>query len=148
MNLQKVYNPMIALLLRSPLHSLMSHSTALLTIVGPRSGRRFTFPVNYFLVDDHSLLILTYAERTWWRSLCTPAHVTLRIAGESATGCGLALTDPNRIREKLNLILHMEATLRRYFGVTLCDDGTLSGSAKLDQALPDLIIVQIDDLHP
>jgi hypothetical protein len=32
--------------------------------------------------------------------------------------------------------------------VTLYDDGIMSGSARLEQALPGLIIVQIDDLHP
>jgi hypothetical protein len=33
MNSRKVFNPIVNLLLRSPLHSFLSHSTALLTIV-------------------------------------------------------------------------------------------------------------------
>jgi hypothetical protein len=148
MNIQKIYNPLVTLLLRSPLHSLLSHSTALLTIVTQRSGNRLTFPVNYYLTEERSLLILTYAERAWWRNLHTSARVTLHIAGESRTGCGHALTDPYHIREKLNLMLHAHAMLRRYFDVTLYNDGTISGSARLDQALPGLIIVQVDDLHP
>jgi hypothetical protein len=146
MNFQKIYNPVIALLLRSPLHRIISQSTALLTIVGQRSGRRITLPVNY-VADDHALLILTYVERTWWRNFRMPAHLTVQIAGERMTGCGRALTEPGQIREKLNVMLHADGNLRRFFGVTACEDGTISGSAKLDQALPGLIIVQVDDLH-
>ena len=47
MQLQKLYNPLVLLLLRSPLRVAMSNSTMLLTFTGRKSGRTYTTPVNY-----------------------------------------------------------------------------------------------------
>jgi hypothetical protein len=38
-------NPVVRLVLRSPLHGLLS--SGLITVTGRRSGREFTFPVGY-----------------------------------------------------------------------------------------------------
>jgi hypothetical protein len=46
MNWQKLYNPIVIWLLRSPLHSLMDKSTILVTITGRKSGKIYTVPVS------------------------------------------------------------------------------------------------------
>ena len=52
MNWQKLYNPIIIWLLRSPLHSLMDKSTILVTITGRKSGKKYTIPVSYMRDGD------------------------------------------------------------------------------------------------
>lgn len=38
MRIQKLYNPLVSWLLRSPLHGVMSKSTMLVTFTGQKSG--------------------------------------------------------------------------------------------------------------
>jgi hypothetical protein len=45
--LNRVVNPLVRWLIRSPLHRLASRRLALITYTGPRSGRRYTIPVGY-----------------------------------------------------------------------------------------------------
>jgi hypothetical protein len=45
--LYRVLNAGVGLLLRSPLHGLVSGRIMLLTVTGRRSGRLFTVPVSY-----------------------------------------------------------------------------------------------------
>ena len=57
MRLQKLYNPIVAAILRSPLHAAMSNSTMLLTFSGRKSGRTYTTPVNYVRDGDELLVV-------------------------------------------------------------------------------------------
>src|SRR5579884_1140426 len=50
-------NPVVAALLRSPLHGLLSRQVFLLTVTGRRSGRRFTLPLGY-VRDGDALLVV------------------------------------------------------------------------------------------
>ena len=47
MNWQKLYNPPVLWLLRSPLHRLADQQTIAITVTGRKSGKRYTFPVSY-----------------------------------------------------------------------------------------------------
>lgn len=42
-----LYNPLVALVLKSPMHPLMSGSTMLLTFAGRKSGKQYTTPISY-----------------------------------------------------------------------------------------------------
>jgi hypothetical protein len=72
-------NPVIAALLRSPLHGVLSRNLLLLTYVGRRSGRRRTLPLSYTTVNDR-LYLCTRSSR-WWRSWHPDAAVELRLRG-------------------------------------------------------------------
>jgi F420H(2)-dependent quinone reductase len=56
-------NPIVAALLRSPLHGLLDPSMLLLHVTGRKTGRRYDIPVNYVDVDGR-LTIVTVAR---WR---------------------------------------------------------------------------------
>ena len=47
-----IINPMMRMLLRSPLHFVQSKSLMLITFTGRKSGRRLTTPVRYVRVGD------------------------------------------------------------------------------------------------
>jgi len=56
--LQKLYNPVVAAVLRSPLHGVMSDSVMLLTYRGRKSGKVLTTPISY-VRDGGDILAVT-----------------------------------------------------------------------------------------
>lgn len=75
-----VINPVMRLLLCSPLHVLLSRSLMLITFTGRNSGRKFTTPVRYVRIGT-TVRCFTSAENQWWRNLRGGADVALRIEG-------------------------------------------------------------------
>jgi F420H(2)-dependent quinone reductase len=136
MSLQKLYNPLVAGLLRCPLHGLISRSTALLTICGQRSGRLFTFPVSYVREGD-SLFILTRADRMWWRNLRKPTDVVVRLEGRDLFAKGQIIDNRATVR-------HIAMALMRRFGAISDEDGSIVHTEKLDASLSGLLVVRID----
>ncbi len=87
-------NQVVALLLRSPLHPLVSGQLALITITGRRTGREHTFPVGYKRDGERIMIPVLWPERKlWWRNLRGGAQVRLRLAGEQRSGQARALED-------------------------------------------------------
>jgi hypothetical protein len=72
--MNKVANPFVRLVLRSPWHAKLSAALVLITYKGLKSGKRYTLPVQY-AQEGRTLYILPGAseKKTWWRthwSLC------------------------------------------------------------------------------
>lgn len=79
-------------LLRSPVHRLLSRSVILLTIVGRKSGRSMTFPVQYAASGNEIIVFPGHFERKqWWRNLQEPAPVEMLLGGTNHTGIGRSL---------------------------------------------------------
>jgi deazaflavin-dependent oxidoreductase (nitroreductase family) len=74
-------------LLSSPLHGLASRRLMLLTVIGRRTGRRYTFPVGYS-IDGRSLTVVAGAadRKTWWLNVVHAAPVVMRIRGRDRNG--------------------------------------------------------------
>ena len=72
-------NPLIAALLRSPLHRLASANLLLLTYVGRKSGQRRALPLSYVVVADR-IYLCTRSSR-WWRSWRPGAAVEVDLRG-------------------------------------------------------------------
>lgn len=83
--LNRIANPFVTLILRSPLHGLLSRSLLLMTVTGRRSGRLLTFPVQYVGRGD-DLLVVSKASRRWWRNLEGGAPVTVLLRGTTREG--------------------------------------------------------------
>jgi hypothetical protein len=80
-------NPLIAGVLRSPLHWLLSPGLMLITVTGRRSGRRSTFPVGYQRDGDELTVMVSEARRkSWWRNFEEPAPIELRLRGRALRG--------------------------------------------------------------
>lgn len=87
-------NHAVALLLRSPLHPLVSGRMALITVTGRRTGREYTFPVDYRRDGDRVTIRVGWpARKVWWRNLREPADVRLRLAGHERAGRAQAQGD-------------------------------------------------------
>ena len=74
------YNAVIAALLRSPLHALLSGQIMLISVTGRKSGATFTAPVNY-IQDEDVLWVVSARDRTWWRNARGGCAVSLRLRG-------------------------------------------------------------------
>jgi hypothetical protein len=93
----RVGNPPLKLLLRSPAHRLASGRLCLITVTGRRSGRTFTFPVLYSRTDAGVRIEVGWPERKrWWRNLREDAPVELVLRGERCSGRAVARGDEDR----------------------------------------------------
>jgi deazaflavin-dependent oxidoreductase (nitroreductase family) len=91
-----IANPIVCLILRSPLHGLFSAALLLITYRGRKSGKEYTLPVQYVQAGNTLYIVPGMPERkTWWRNLKggLPVQVTLR--GQVLNGNG-RLLDPKR----------------------------------------------------
>jgi F420H(2)-dependent quinone reductase len=90
----RVVNPVVRAVLRSPAHGLLSGHLALLTVTGRRSGRTFTFPVGYHRDGERVTIGVDWPERKrWWRNLSEPAPVEIWLAGVRRAGTARAQGD-------------------------------------------------------
>jgi hypothetical protein len=80
-----VSNPVMKALLRSPLHALMSKSTAVITLTGRRIGNAYSLPVKYQQKED-IVWITSKCDRSWWKNFQEGATVFLRLAGKQFEG--------------------------------------------------------------
>lgn len=73
-------NTVVAGLLRSPLHRLLSGSTDLVRYTGRRSGRQFVTPTQYAPRGDDVLILVGRPEvKTWWRNFTTDGDIDLLV---------------------------------------------------------------------
>jgi len=73
-----IINPVMRMLLHSPLHRIFSDSIMLITWTGRKSGKQFTTPVRY-LREGKTICCFTLKENVWWRNLRDGEIVTLRL---------------------------------------------------------------------
>src|SRR5256885_17061294 len=96
--LNRTVNPVLSLVLRSPLHGLASRRLALITYTGRRSGRRHTIPVLYRDKGDEVTIAVGWPEsKVWWRNLTGEGGpVELVVRGDELRGHATATRDPGR----------------------------------------------------
>lgn len=93
---RRLANPLLVRVLRSPLHGLASRWLALVSYVGERSGRRYTFPVAYVRVDGAVVAVTPRRESNWWRHFRTPATCTVWLRGTARAATGEVVTGEDR----------------------------------------------------
>ena len=75
----RLANPAMRLLFKTPARRLADRSFALLRVTGRRSGEAYTFPVQYAREDDAlTILVGKHERKTWWRNLGEHAPVHVR----------------------------------------------------------------------
>jgi hypothetical protein len=97
--LNRVINPLVRWLIRSPLHGLASWRIALITYTGRRSGDRYTIPVGYEMAGvDVTITVGSPDRKVWWRSLRgTGAPVEVVVRGQRRTGHAVATRAGDRV---------------------------------------------------
>lgn len=113
------FNRAMKLVLRSPLHGMVSKSVLLITFTGRKSGKVYTTPVSYSQSGDR-VTIFTHAD--WWKNLRSDAPVTLRIRGQDFKGLAEPVAeDKQAVAAGLVSHLRKVPSDARYYGVTFDD---------------------------
>jgi deazaflavin-dependent oxidoreductase (nitroreductase family) len=134
------YNPLLIMILRSPLHPLLSGSTLALTYTGRKSGQVYRVPVNY-VRDDDRLLATSYRTRTWWRNLRGGAPVALRLQGREVQATGQVIEDEAAAIEALSAYLSRRPSWAKYFRVGRAASGQLDRN-DLARAAQERVMIQ------
>ncbi len=145
MNWQKLYNPLVIWLLRSPLHSLVDQHTMVITVTGRRSGKRYTLPVSY-VCDGETLLVISQKDRTWWKNLRKGAPVTVLLQGHALQARAETFTDPDMAAHILLLILQQVPTYQRLLHVPLNSTGQPENPEALKRLAQGHVIVHMREL--
>lgn len=117
------FNVIMAGLLRSPLHGLLSKNTMLITVRGRKSGRELTTPVNY-VRRGTDLLTVSLRSRTWWRNLrgrATP--VVCLVAGENRSATATVVESTPEVEAGLAQLIAQAPSFARPLGIGLDASG-------------------------
>ncbi len=112
--------PLVAAILRSPLHPLLSFGLMLISFEGRKTGRRYTFPVGYQQNGETITVLASRARRkSWWRNFREPAPVEVLVRGRRLTGEGRVLAgDSAEFRDAVEATFRRLPRLAGQFGIT------------------------------
>ena len=145
MNWQKLYNPFVIFLLRSPLHSLVGKNMMLITVTGRKSGKRYTIPVSS-IRDGETLLVISLKDRTWWKNLQDGAQVTVSLQGHPLQARGEVFTDTATVATTLLLILQRVPGYQRLYHLKLDATGQPEHPQDLTRLAEERVIVRVREL--
>jgi hypothetical protein len=102
--MNRVVNPVVRGLLRSPLHRLLSRRLVLLRVTGRRSGRTFELPVAYVRGDTGLVVTVGAPERKrWWRNIEGPTPITAVLRGRTRSGVAEVTTSEGTTQVRIEL---------------------------------------------
>jgi deazaflavin-dependent oxidoreductase (nitroreductase family) len=145
--MNKIANPFVRLVLRSPLHGLMSAELLLITYRGKKSGKGYTLPVQYAQAGKKIYIIPGWPQKkTWWRNLKGGLPVKITLRGQEVAGNGIVLEQPQDAAEILfgmQQKLHNSAQLAKMYNVRFETDGSLNAE-DLRQAAAGVIMIRVE----
>lgn len=120
-------------LLRSPFSRLVDGTIMALTIHGRRTGRPYTFPVQYVQRGDVLWVYVGSSdEKTWWRNLERESQVRVLLRGRMRHGRAIAYThdrDPSVVEEGLRQWVDRFPGIAMRLGIPPGDDEPFAAAA-------------------
>jgi hypothetical protein len=113
-------NPMVSLLLRSPLHGPLDSSVLLMHVTGRKTGRRYDIPVGYTDIDGR-LILVTIAR--WRVNLRGGADVEVTMRGCRRPMRALLTEDPAAVAVSYQTVIGRLGweRARRHLGIATRD---------------------------
>jgi deazaflavin-dependent oxidoreductase (nitroreductase family) len=126
------------LVLRSPVHGMVSNTVLLITFTGRKSGKTYTTPVDYSQ-DGDRVYIFTHAN--WWKNLRGGSPVTLRIRGRELQGLAEPVAE-NKDAVAAGLTEHLRKVPSdaRYYGVTF-DEHKNPRAKEVEKAAQSVVMI-------
>jgi len=145
-----IANPFVRLILRSPLHGLMSAALLLITYHGQKSGKGYSLPVQY-VQDGHHIYIVPGMpeQKTWWRNFQNGTPVLVNLCGKTLIGNGILLkndAEAETIVKGFSLYLQRFPAIARSYNIRTETDGTFN-AADLRQAAAAVVMIRVE-LNP
>jgi deazaflavin-dependent oxidoreductase (nitroreductase family) len=133
-------NKTMKLVLRSPMHGMISKYLMLITFTGLKSGRTYTTPVSYSQHDDQ-VTIFTHAN--WWKNLRSGAPVSMRIRGRELQGIAEPVADDKQaIAAALTAHLRQSPYDARFYDVTFDDLGN-PRPREIEKAVQTVVMIKV-----
>ncbi len=144
-----LFNPFVSLILRSPLHGMMSGAVLLISIRGRKSGKVYTLPVQFAQSGDTIVILPGESQhKTWWRNLRGGAPVRLLLRGKTLDAQAIALVgvdEREAIAKGLAIYLQRFPALEKSYHLQRAADGSLPQSALLKLAESTVLVrVRLD----
>ncbi|MCK5645548.1 MAG: nitroreductase family deazaflavin-dependent oxidoreductase [Anaerolineales bacterium] len=138
----KIGNAFMMIILKSPLHAMLSRSICIITVRGRKTGIEYRTPVNY-LRDGAVIWITSISERTWWRNLRAGQQVSLRIRGQNLTGQGNVIEGNEAVTQAFYEYLQLVPSRAKYFNVNL-DPAGMPIRSDIAEAAKNRVMVRIE----
>ena len=116
-------NPVMAWLLKSPFHSLVSKNMLLITVTGRKSGKLITTPTAYFR-EGNTLWIMSDRGSKWWRNLRGGANATVMLEGKRIQGRGSVIEDEHAVAQRLFDNFKVDAQRAKFAQVKIDENGS------------------------
>lgn len=134
----KAMNPFVRLLLRSPLHGVVSETLMLLTFTGRKSGKRYTIPVAYRRQGD---VVTVFTSHIWWKNLKGGAPVQVEIKRVRHTATAVAISDDvPAIAAQFLADLRASPTLAKTYHIALDATGEPDAKAAGQMAAHEVLV--------
>jgi deazaflavin-dependent oxidoreductase (nitroreductase family) len=141
----RVTNPFVRLILRSPLHSMLSGRLILITYTGKKSGTKHTLPVQY-AKSDHELIVVAgyHQHKKWWRNLRQQSTIKVCYRGTWFEASATVFEgDVALIVPLFPAYLRRFPASARIRGLTLDPSGNVEDAEKLREAAKRVVMVNI-----
>jgi deazaflavin-dependent oxidoreductase (nitroreductase family) len=125
------------LILRSPLHPVLSRRFLLLSFRGRKTGRWYQLPLSYVRRDGE---VIMTTDSGWWRNLRGGGPVQLRLRGRRMRGTAWAVTDEAEVRAALRDLITAQPSYARLADVRKLADGSLD----LDRAARERVLIRVE----
>jgi deazaflavin-dependent oxidoreductase (nitroreductase family) len=135
-------NPLMGVILRSPLNPMMSGTVALITVRGRKSGKAYTLPVQYAQEGQAIYIVPGMPEnKTWWRNLRGGAAVTLLLRGRQEQAQAELLSG-SAVVDALKVFHRRFPASARVAHVSMAPDGSFN-AAELAAVADHTIVVRV-----
>ena len=135
-------NKIMAGILRSPLHGLLSGMMMLVTFAGRKSGKQFTTPVSQIRLGGRLLFFSSGAR--WVRNLRGGAPFTVRIKGRDQRAAAEIVDDPEAVLRVTKEYLAKEGVGKAYMLGLSLDKGRQPTDAELREKLKGRVVVYVN----
>jgi hypothetical protein len=138
-------NPLVAWVLRSPLHPLLDRGLLMLRVTGRRTGRQYWIPVGY-RHDGRTITVLVSKapRKRWWRNYRDPGPVDVLLRGRTLHGrAHVVPTESSTFQEAVERTLRRVPGLGRQFGIRYARRAGLTPEQRLTVAA-NAVVVSID----
>ena len=141
MNFWRLINPLVVLILRSPLHFLASKNLIFITFQGRKSKKTFNIPVSYHR-EGNNLIALTLKQNLWWKNLKMLNRTQITLLGKKEdAGITIVDQDAQFIKEKMRELI-IEKPIDAYFAKVKLDNNKLPIEEDLEEASQKHIVLK------
>lgn len=126
-------NPFVRIILKSPIHFILSHQILLFRVIGRKSKKIYEIPASYAHIND-ALVCVTLRENLWWKNFIDIENQDIYFKGKKINKkISINFSDDNFVRTKLKELIEHNPIDAFFAGVKL-DRNKVPNSEDLDKA--------------